>query len=127
MPTYTLVKVFSLSRAPAELRESTEGQILRTADPDLDSPLLMVWVGQRTSSFEPPKPTLEPSKVTAWEHQLHKWLTQSGAEAGDIVLLTWGALSGDDANGHATDAKTRRPGSPDVNHGLTAEGNSSIH
>ena len=118
---YTLVKLFSLSMAPAELRDATEGQILRTADPETDAPLLMVWVGKRMSTFEPPKQAAEPSKVTAWEHLLHIWLIKSGAEPGDVVLLTWETLPSHAAARHPSNAKPRRSAQPDANHGVPTE------
>ncbi len=94
MTSYILVKIFDLSTAPPELQSAIESQMLRPHDGNSDPALLAVWVGTRTSSLERPTEASDTSKVTAWEHSLHRWLRQSGAIAGDVVLLNWGSPPG---------------------------------
>ncbi len=92
MNVFTTVKVFDFSFAPPELQNTIESQMMRSPQEDHEAPMVAVWVGTRSSSLEQQSGASEPPKVTAWEHCLHKWLRGSGANAGDVVLLSWGGL-----------------------------------
>ncbi len=89
MQHYTLVKLFDLATAPAEIQAAEELQVLRKTDPDDDEPMLKLWVGQTATTVQEPTDPLGALEVSAWEHFLHGWLSRSGAVAGDTVLLTW--------------------------------------
>jgi hypothetical protein len=93
MNIFTTVKVFDFSVAPPELHNTIESQMLRPSQPDCDPAMIVIWVGTHTSSLQQPAGASEPPKVTAWEHCLHKWLLLSGANAGDVVLLSWGKFA----------------------------------
>jgi hypothetical protein len=95
MHAFTTVKVFDFSDAPAELQNTVEATMLRPPQGESDALLIAVWVGTRSSSLEQPIGASERPKVTAWEHGLHKWLRRSGADIGDVVLLSWGGLAVD--------------------------------
>ena len=45
MPAFTLVKLFDLAIAPAELQNTAELQVLRRVSAD-DEPILKLWVGR---------------------------------------------------------------------------------
>jgi hypothetical protein len=93
MRAFTVVKVFDYSVAPLELQNTIESAMIRPSPGHSDAALVAIWVGARASSLEKPSEACDPPKVTAWEHCLHKWLRRSGADAGDVVLLSWGSLA----------------------------------
>ncbi len=88
MQSFKLVKIFDLAVAPAELQDAAELQTLRRLSAD-DEPMLKLWVGRRMTTIEPPSNGSEGGTVSAWEHNLHGWLSQGGAVPGDTVYLMW--------------------------------------
>ncbi len=88
MKPFTLIKLFDLAVAPPELQNTAELQILRRTSAD-DEPMLKLWVGRKMTTIVPPDCTADVETVSAWEHFLHGWLSQSGAVEGDTVYLTW--------------------------------------
>ena len=89
MSVYDLVKVYDLSNAPLELREADELAALRPGEPNNDTAILVLQVGE----FE----TVQPGsindcitrEITFTEYKLHQWLTEHGATKGESVLLRW--------------------------------------
>ena len=92
MTYYRVVKVFDLSRAPLELRDSDDLAPLRPSPAEDDAPILSLKVGQDHSLNDGPFNDSITREVTLAEYQLHRWLTEQGADEGESVLLRWNGL-----------------------------------
>ena len=89
MEVYATVKVFDLSSAPPELRESDDLAPLRP-NKDADGPtILTLKVGQYGSFIEGPINDRITREITLTEYKLHRWLTEHGAIEGEDVFLRW--------------------------------------
>lgn len=89
MEVFETVKVFDLSNAPAELRESEEMAILRPMPDDDEALILSLRVGEFETEQDGPINDRITRAVTFTEYQLHRWLTEQGAALGENVLLCW--------------------------------------
>jgi hypothetical protein len=88
---YDLVKVFDLSIAPPDLRESDDLAPLRPASDEDETAILTLTVGNYLDGGESRINACITREVTLTEFLLHRWLTEQGAREGEDVLLRWKA------------------------------------
>lgn len=93
MARFEMVKVFDLSQAPTELRDADDFALLRPGPTAEGTPILTLRVGQYTSPIDGPINDCITRAITLAEYQLHRWLTEWGAEEGEAVLLRWKGCS----------------------------------
>ena len=89
MSVYDLVKVYDLSNAPPDLREADELAALRPGDPNSDTAILVLQVGEFETIQPGPINDCITREITLTEYKLHQWLTEHGAVKGESVLLRW--------------------------------------
>ncbi len=89
MTPYEVVKVFDLSTAPPELRESDDLASLRPGSDHDEPTILTLKVGEFDTAQEGPINDRITREVTWVEYYLHRWLTEQGALKGESVLLRW--------------------------------------
>ena len=89
MPLYETVKVFDLSNAPPDLRESDDLAPLRPSTTHDEPAILTLRVGQYSVRKQGATDDCITAKVTLTEYKLHRWLTEQGAEEGENILLRW--------------------------------------
>jgi hypothetical protein len=89
MQLYDVIKVFNISDAPEDLRESDDLATLRHRSSDDRSTILSLKVGYYDTA--PVGPVNGPStrEITYAEFRLHRWLVEQGAEEGEHVFLRW--------------------------------------
>ena len=93
MRFYDTVKVFDLSNAPPDLRESDDLAVLRPGSAEEGPAILTLKVGDYATLKEGPVNDCITREVTLTEYRLHRWLTEQGAEQGESVLLRWKGLA----------------------------------
>ena len=86
---YEMIKVFDLSTAPPDLRESDDLAVLRPGTEEDQGAILTLKVGQYASPKQGPVNDCITREVTLTEYKLHLWLTEQGANQGESVLLRW--------------------------------------
>ena len=89
MIPYETVKVFDLSNAPVDLRDSDDLAPLRPGSAEEESAILTLKVGQYDSPKEGPVDDCTTREITLTEYKLHRWLTEQGAAEGEYILLRW--------------------------------------
>ena len=89
MTRYEMVKVFDLSSAPFELRESDDLAPLRPGSAQDVPAILTLKVGQYDTVQDGPVNDRITREVTLTEFRLHRWLAEQGAEEGESVFLRW--------------------------------------
>ncbi len=89
MRLYEVVKVFDLSGAPQDLRESYDLAVLRP-QPDQDgTTILALKVGHYETACDDPLHGSSTREITYIEYRLHRWLLEEGALEGEDVFLRW--------------------------------------
>ena len=88
-PAYELVKVFDLSAAPAELRDSDQLAPLRSVNPGDEAGIMRFRVGRSEPSPQLSAWTGVAEQVTLVEYLLDRWLQGQGAAPGEDILLSW--------------------------------------
>jgi hypothetical protein len=86
---YETVKVFDLSTAPPDLRESDDLAALKPGRKAHDSTILSLKVGSFVSPHDRAAKKSMSREVTYTEFRLHRWLVEQGAEEGEDVFLRW--------------------------------------
>ena len=89
MRLYDTVKVFDLSSAPPDLRESEDLAPLRPGSGGDETAILTLKVGKFDTKQEGPINDCITREITLTEYKLHRWLTEHGAQDGENVLLRW--------------------------------------
>ena len=89
MRLYKVVKVFDLSDAPQDLRESYDLAILRPKSTQDGSLILTLRVGHYDAIVDGPVNDASTREITYTEFQLHRWLVEQGAQEGEDVFLRW--------------------------------------
>ena len=89
MASYRTIKVFDLANAPTDLRDLEDLAALRPRDAGQEPAVLELEVGRFDSPIDGPPGDCMTREVTYAEYQLHRWLSEHGAEDGERVLLMW--------------------------------------
>ena len=89
MRLYEVVKVFDLSDAPQDLRESDDLAILRSWSTEDSATILSLKVGRYDAAPIGPVNGASSREITYTEFQLHRWLVEQGAQEGEDVFLRW--------------------------------------
>ena len=87
--SYQMVKVFDLSEAPVEIRDSDDMAPLRLDASDDSVSILTLKVGQFVTPSVGKINESLTREITLTEYRLHQWLAEQGATKGESVLLRW--------------------------------------
>jgi hypothetical protein len=86
---FELVKIFDLSSAPNEIRETDDFAPLRPNDSDDETTILTLTVGRFETRADRAINDTITREITHAEYRLHRWLTEQGAAPGEDVFLCW--------------------------------------
>ena len=89
MSLYETVKVFDLSKAPLDVRDSDELSALRPTADNVEPAILTLKVGDFDTPREGPAEDCITQEITLAEYRLHQWLRDQGAGSGEKILLLW--------------------------------------